>query len=92
MISRVATEKRRIGIRFEAYGTFNTERRSMKVLELIEKLEEIAQRNPEAEVRIEAYDSNSKRASTLNGISRVIEHVTSEKITILGDGKIREYF
>ena len=46
-------------------------------------MEEIAQLHLEAEVRIETYDSNNKRASTMNGISKVIVHVTSEKITIV---------
>lgn len=63
----------------------------MKIKELIEKLEEIAERRPDVVVRIETYNKNSYYPSKVNGISKVLEHPTLDRITILGDGIIEDY-
>jgi len=63
----------------------------MKIKELIEKLEEIAERRPDIAVRIESYNENSHYPSIVNGISKVLEHPTLDRITILGDGIIQDY-
>lgn len=63
----------------------------MKIKELIEKLEEIAERRPDVVVRIETYNENSYYPSMVNGISKVLEHPTLDRITILGDGIIQDY-
>lgn len=63
----------------------------MKIKELIEKLEEIAERRPDVVVRIESYNENSHYPSIVNGISKVLEHPTLDRITILGDGIIQDY-
>ena len=63
----------------------------MKLSEFVTLLETLAADYPEAEVRMEVYDSESKRASLLNKPVVFSMNCDNTKLTIVGDGVPQRY-
>ena len=63
----------------------------MNIQKLIEYLQNVAEKHPDAEVRLETYDQDINRGSIVNRAAVVCVKLDSKKVTIVGDGIRQKY-
>ena len=63
----------------------------MNIQKLIEYLQNVAEKYPDAEVRLETYDQDINRGSIVNRAAVVCVKPDGNKVTIVGDGIRQKY-